>query len=82
MSHSVVFMIKLTPHVVNKPELQYMNQTSFCNVTSNTISSGLRENVVPTNTYLFLCQNYGGKFGTIMKDGRWGRHPWEDHTYQ
>ena len=36
---------------MNKPGLQYLNQTSFHDVTSNSTSSGLRGNVILTNTH-------------------------------
>ena len=60
-------MINLTPNVVNKPELQYLNLTSFHGVTSDNASSGLGEKC---HTYEYLplwCYNYGRTFGTIMK---------------
>ena len=42
-------MINLTPNVMNKPESQYLNQTSFHDITSNNVSSGQRENVSPSS---------------------------------
>ena len=50
-------MINLTQNIMNKPESQYLNQTSFHYVTLNIASSGLRENVILTNTY-----HFGAKF--------------------
>ena len=70
--HSVVYMINLTPNVMNKPEWHFFIWTRFCNVTFNNSSSGLKENVILTNTYLFWHQNYDGKFGAIMKRGGMG----------
>ena len=38
---------------MNKPELQYFNQTSFHDIIFNNASSSLRENVILISTYLF-----------------------------
>ena len=45
-------LINLTPNIMHKPDLQYFDQTSFCNVTPNNASSGLWEDVI-----LYVIQN-------------------------
>ena len=45
---------------ISKLEWNHLCQTSFCNVTSNNSSSGLREKLYLPNTHL-LAPKYGGK---------------------
>ena len=69
-------MIDVTPNVVNKPDSQCLNQTSFHNITSNNAPSGLRENVITTNTYRFVAKimveiwhHYEGERGKVPLGG-------------
>ena len=59
---------------MSKTEHKYLYQTSFRDVTSNNASSGLRENVILTNTYLFWFRNMAGKFSATSEGRRevWG----------
>ena len=49
----MVYMTNITPNVIGKTESQYLNQTIIHDATSNNGSSGMRENVILTNAYLF-----------------------------